>query len=162
MTFVSCCCSFPSKLRLKLEKIKCKTMFFVTEIQENCSLLSGRKVVKEAFDILLHNYMQPVPRTQSSKKLLIFCCIITCNLCHVVDNMSSAKHAQVYKAYDCLIWLTPKSSNYKSVYNVDSISHKWRWNLIPSSKYEVVTCTQKRGQLWSWYWSKWYSENYHS
>ena len=144
MTFVSCCCSFPSKLRLKLEKIKCKTMFFVTEIQENCSLLSGRKVVKEAFDILLHNYMQPVPQT------------------HVVDNMSSAKHAQVYKANDCLIPLTPKSSNYKSVHNVDSISHKWRWKLIPSSKYEVVTCTQKRGQLWSWYWSKWYSESYHS
>lgn len=144
MTFVSCCCSFPSKLRLKLEKVKCKTMCFVTEIQENCSLLSGRKVVKEAFDILLHHYMQPVPRT------------------HVVDNMSSAKHAQVYKANDCFILLTPKSSNYKSVNNVDSISHKWRWNLIPSSKYEVVTCTQKRGQLWSWYWSKWYSENYHS
>ena len=108
MTFVSCCCSFTSKLRLKLEKIKCKTMFFVTEIQVNCSLLSGRKVVKEAFDILLHNYMQPVPRT------------------HVVDSMSSAKHAQVYKANDCFIPLTPKSSNYKSVYNVDSISHKWR------------------------------------
>ena len=78
-------------------------MCFVTEIQENCSLLSGRKVVKEAFDIL-----QPVPQT------------------YVVDDMSSAKHAQVYKANDCLIPLTPKSSNYKSVYNVDSISHKWR------------------------------------
>ena len=94
-------------------------MCFATEIQESCSLLSGRKVVKEALDILLHNYMQLVPWT------------------HVVDNMSSAKHAQVHKANDCLILLTPKSSNYKSVYNVDSISLKWRWKLIPSSKYEV-------------------------
>ena len=129
MTFVSCCCSFPSKLRLKLEKIKCKTMFFVTEIQENCSLLSGRKVVKEAFDILLHNYMQPVPQT------------------HVVDNMPSAKHAQVYKANDCLIPLTPKSSNYKSVYNVDSISHKWRWKLIPSNIWSCNLHTKKRAAL---------------
>ena len=102
MTFFSCCCSFPSKLRLKLEKIKCKTMFFVTEIQETVPFWVEGK---------------------SSKKLLIFCCIITCNLCHVVDSMSSAKHAQVYKANDCFIPLTPKSSNYKSVYNVDSISH---------------------------------------
>lgn len=129
MTFVSCCCSFTSKLRLKLEKIKCKTMFFVTEIQVNCSLLSGRKVVKEAFDILLHNYMQPVPRT------------------HVVDSMSSAKHAQVYKANDCFIPLTPKSSNYKSVYNVDSISHM---EMKLDSIIKVWSCnlhTKKRAAL---------------
>ena len=129
MTFFSCCCSFTSKLRLKLEKIKCKTMFFVTEIQVNCSLLSGRKVVKEAFDILLHNYMQPVPRT------------------HVVDSMSSAKHAQVYKANDCFILLTPKSSNYKSVYNVDSISHM---EMKLDSIIKVWSCnlhTKKRAAL---------------
>ena len=144
MTFVSCCCSFPSKLRLKLEKLNAKKCALRQRYKKAVPFWVEKKVVKEALDILLHNYMQLVPWT------------------HVVDNMSSAKHAQVYKANDCLIPLTPKSSNYKSVYNVDSISHKWRWKLIPSSKYEVVTCTQKRGQLWSWYWSKWYSESYHS
>ena len=97
-------------------------MCFVTEIQENCSLLSGRKVVKEAFDIL-----QPVPRT------------------YVVDNMSSAKHAQVYKANDCLIPLTPKSSNYKSVYNVDSISHKWRWNWFHHQSMKFKLAHKKEG-----------------